>query len=240
MTSLIKVLDLYNDVATATGFPLYTNETDTPDITRFLLEMISEGLHSTIDNLYINNNTLERTDIIVTNNKTDIYAVQGIVKHIDLIRPNGKVKPLPYNDKFDFNRANSENAEQLESSKAEPASYVIKKGYIRLLPFPDKAYKIKITLSTNDLVLSDNDTYRNSVKDINDSIIGSKDFETCVKLRTIALIYIKCNNQLSALYSQLANERLKAYIEKDFGSNQATRLNNPSAGHYDTRRGLLG
>lgn len=240
MASLIKVLDLYNDVATATGFPLYTNDTDTPDITRFLLEMISEGLHSTIDNLYINNNTLERTDTIVTNDKTDIYGFQGIIKHVDLIQPNGKVVALPYNDSFDFNSANTQNENQLKSSKAQPTSYVIKNGYIRLLPFPDKAYKIRLTLSSNNLVLANDDVYRTSVRDIEDSIIGTKDFETCVKLRTIALIYIKCNNQLSALYSQLANERLKAYIENDYGSNQATRLNNPSAGHYDTRRGLLG
>lgn len=240
MASLIKVLDLYNDVATATGFPLYTNDSDTPDITRFLLEMINEGLHSTIDNLYINNNSLERTDIIVTNKDTDVYGFQGIIKHIDLVKSNGCIQPLTYNDNFDFNSANTENESQLESSKGMPISYVIKNGYLRLLPFPDKDYKIILTLSSNDLVLSDNDTYRNSVRTIDDSIIGNKDFEVCVKLRTIALIYIKCNNQLSALYSQLANERLKSYIENDYGSNQATRLNNPSAGHYNTRRGLLG
>lgn len=240
MASLIKVLDLYNNVATATGFPLYTNETDTPDITRFLLEMISEGLHSTIDNLYLNNNTLERTDIITTNSETDIYGFQGIIKHIDLVRPNGNIKPLYYNDSFDFHSANTEDEARLKSTKAEPTSYVIKDGYLRLLPFPDKAYKIRLTLSSRDLVLADDDTYRNSVKDINDSVIGSQDFATCVVLRTIALIYIKCNNQLSSLYSQLANERLKAYIEQDYGSNQATRINNPSAGHYNAQRGLLG
>ena len=41
MASLIKVLDLYNDVATATGFPLYTNDSDTPDITRFAYNIAS-------------------------------------------------------------------------------------------------------------------------------------------------------------------------------------------------------
>lgn len=240
MASLIKVLDLYNDVATATGFPQYTNETDTPDITRFLLEMISEGLHSTIDNLYINNNTLERTDVLITNNTTDLYSMQGIVKHIDLVKEDGSIQTLPYNDGINFNRANTQNQEELERHKGQPTCYVIKNGYIRLYPFPDKEYKLILTLSSNDLVLADDDTYRTSVKDINDSIIGSKEFETCVKLRTIALIYIKCNNQLSSLYSQLANERLKAYIEVDYGSNQQNRLNNPSAGHFNTRRGLLG
>ena len=240
MASLIKVLDIYNDVATATGFPQYTNETDTPDITRFLLEMISEGLHSTIDNLYMNNNALERTDILITNNQTDLYSMQGIVKHIDLVKEDGSIQTLPYNNYADFNRANTQNEGDLESRKGQPVSYVIKNGYIRLFPFPDKEYKLIVTLSSKDLVLADDDTYRTSVKHINDSIIGSKEFETCVKLRTIALIYIKCNNQLSNIYSQLANERLKSYIENDYGSSQATRINNPSAGHYNTRRGLLG
>ena len=240
MASLIKVLDLYNDVATATGFPQYTNETDTPDITRFLLEMISEGLHSTLDNLYINNNTLERTDTIHIDETKDVYSVQGIVKHVDLVKPDGSIQTLPYNNAIDFNRATTKNESELIKSKHQPTSYVIKNGYIKLFPYPDKAYKLIVTLSSKDLVLANDDTYRTSVKDINDYIIGTKDFETCVKLRTIALIYIKCNNQLSSLYSQLANERLKAYIELDYGSNQATRINNPSAGHYDTRRGLLG
>ena len=240
MASLIKVLDLYNDIATATGFPLYTNETDTPDITRFLLEMITEGLHSTLDNLYINSNTLERTDIIKIDSSKDKYSFQGIIKHIDLVQPNGNIKPLFYNNIVDFNRANTENTGELAKSKGEPQSYVIKNGYIKLFPFPKRDYKLILTLSSKDIVLSDEDVYQVSVKSINDSIIGTKEFETCVKLRTIALIYIKCNNQLSQLYSQLANERLKAYIESDFGSNQADRINNPSAGHYDARRGLLG
>lgn len=238
MASLIKVLDLYNDIATATGFPQYTNETDTPDITRFLLEMITEGLHSTLDNLYINNNALERTDIIKVEPTKDQYSFQGIIKHIDLVQPDGYVKPLVYNNVVDFHRVNPENSEILH--KGEPSSYVIKNGYIKLFPFPDKKYKLILTMSSKDIVLSNEDVYQVSVKSIDDSIIGTKEFETCVKLRTIALIYIKCNNQLSQLYSQLANERLKAYIESDYGSNQADRINNPSAGHYNARRGLLG
>ena len=44
------VKDMYDSLALKTGFPVYTNDTDCPDINRFLLEMISEGLQSTIDN----------------------------------------------------------------------------------------------------------------------------------------------------------------------------------------------
>ena len=56
------VKDLYDKLAIKTGFPLYTNEFDTPDITRFLLDVLSEALQSTIDSLYISNNILERND----------------------------------------------------------------------------------------------------------------------------------------------------------------------------------
>ena len=54
------VKDMYDSLALKTGYPAYTNDTDCPDINRFLLEMISEGLQGTIDNLYISNNVLER------------------------------------------------------------------------------------------------------------------------------------------------------------------------------------
>ena len=54
MSVLVK--DLYNRLAINTGFPLYTNETDVPDINRFLLEQLSEALLNIIDNCYICNN----------------------------------------------------------------------------------------------------------------------------------------------------------------------------------------
>ena len=34
------VKDMYDSLALKTGFPVYTNDTDCPDINRFLLEMI--------------------------------------------------------------------------------------------------------------------------------------------------------------------------------------------------------
>ena len=54
------VKDIYDKVALMTGFPVYTNETDTPETTRFLVEMISQSLQNVIADLYTTNNVLER------------------------------------------------------------------------------------------------------------------------------------------------------------------------------------
>ena len=59
------VKDMYDRLALITAFPIYTNETDTPEINRFLLEMLSEALQNTIDNLYISNNVLQRNDMTI-------------------------------------------------------------------------------------------------------------------------------------------------------------------------------
>ena len=69
------VNDMYNKLALITGFPVYTNATDCPDINRFLLEMLSEGLQSTIDDLYISNNVLERNDVIIVASVSCIYGL---------------------------------------------------------------------------------------------------------------------------------------------------------------------
>lgn len=235
MTSIINVEDLYNKVATITGFPLYSSPTDTPEITRFLLEMISEGLHNVIQNLYINNNALQRTDEIVTTQGVQEYGVEGIVRYVELMHPSGKVTRIPYADEINPLHTTDENA-----PKGEPKVYTINKNYLKLYPIPNKEYKIKVILSSDDLVLANNDTFKKSVTSIDDSIIGSQDFENCIKLRTAALIFIRCNSILAQTYAELAQSTLKSYIEKDYGSNEAQRGFKRRAGHYDPKRGLLG
>lgn len=235
MASLINVLDLYNDIATKTGFPQYSSPTDTPDITRFLLEMISQGLHNTIESLYMNTNTLERTDTFNTKAGEQEYGVEGIVRYVELLEPNGEVCRIQYDDYINPLETTSRT-----TPKGEPQRYTIKNGYMKLYPVPDKEYKIKVVLSSDDLVLSNDDTYKKSVTDIDDQIIGSIDFANVVALRATALIFIRCNNILSETYAQLANSALKSYIEKDYGSNEAQRGFRRQAGHYNPRRGLLG
>ena len=80
------VKDMYDRLALITAFPIYTNETDTPEINRFLLEMLSEALQNTIDNLYISNNVLERNDTITTTPNRALYGIEGIIKNRDKIR----------------------------------------------------------------------------------------------------------------------------------------------------------
>lgn len=235
MASLINVKDLYNSVAVATGFPRYTNDTDTPDITRFILEMISEGLHSTLDLLSTNAATLERENRIVTIPEKDQYAVDGIVKHIEVMDERGRMKRVNYSDTFDPMKTQDKEVE-----KGFPRAYVMNGGYIKLIPIPDKAYEVKAILSSSDLVLTNNDTFNSSVTDIEDSIIGTQEFGVLVKLRTIALILMRCMSPQAQIYSQLSMERLKSYIEKDIGSVEGNRGMQRSGGHYDVRRGLLG
>ena len=59
------VKDIYDKVALLTGFPVYTNATDTPETTRFIVEMISQALQNVIGDLYTSNNVLERNDTII-------------------------------------------------------------------------------------------------------------------------------------------------------------------------------
>ncbi|MCM1324164.1 MAG: hypothetical protein NC218_08375 [Acetobacter sp.] len=197
--------------------------------------MISEGLHNVIENLYLNTNTLERTDEITTIPGMQEYGVEGIIRYVELIKPDGCIKRIPYADYINPLASTPEN-----NPKAEPTCYTIKKGYMKLHPVPDKEYKLRIVLSSDDLVVSNDDTYKKSVTDIDDQIIGSQDFAKVVVLRATALIFIRCNNILSETYAQLANSALRSYIEKDYGSNEAQRGFRRQAGHYNPRRGLLG
>lgn len=235
MASLIRVLDIYNDVAVATGFPLYTNDTDTPDITRFLLNTISHAVGNTIDSLYINNNALERKLAIVTNEGEDMYAINGLIKHIDYVDDRGVVRQIKYNNRTDYMATTVDD----EEHRGEPRTYTISRGYIRLNPIPDKEYKINVTVSTIDLVLSDNDVFRSTITDINDSVIATQELANVITLRAISLILLRCQNPAAQIYADLANQRTKTFIENDYGSREAKRGFSRRVGHYDPEKGLL-
>ena len=134
------IRDMYDEVALITGFPIYTNETDKPDTDRFILHCLSEGLENVIDTIYMHNNVLERNDRIITIPNQDLYGLEGIIKNIQLVRPDGRIKPLRYSDLV--------NKDNEPSLIAEPTHYVIKNGYLKLYPIPDKEYELRLTLST--------------------------------------------------------------------------------------------
>lgn len=234
MTSLIPVKDIYNRVAVACGFPTYTNDTDTPDTTRFLLEMISDGVQSTIDILNSHNACLDVTEELITIPDVDKYSATGIIKHIDLIH-DGRARRLPYNNSIDFYKTNDDT-----SPKGIPTSYVIDAGYIRLFPIPDNNYKLVMRLSTDDLVLSDNDVSRSYVEHINDSIIATQELGILITLRAITLVLLRCQSPNARIYSELQKARFNTFIERDYMSSEAKRMFNGNTGHYNPDRGLLG
>ena len=225
------VKDMYDSLALKTGFPVYTNDTDCPDINRFLLEMISEGLQSTIDNLYISNNVLERNDTIKTIPNKNNYGIEGLIKNIQIQGDNGCYDPLPYNDYANPNDLNEEFG--------RPESYVIKNGYLRLLPTPDAEYTIKICVSTTDLVMSDDDTSRTSVTHINDSVMASDRFCDLVVLKAAGLTFARLQNATAEIYAGLYEARLKPFLEHDIGTIEAQRGHIRGGGHYDSRFGLI-
>lgn len=226
------VKDLYDKLAVKTGFPLYTNEFDTPDITRFLLDVLSEALQSTIDSLYISNNILERNDTLITIPNKNLYGIEGVIKSIQIQDERGTCySSLKYADDVDQN----DNNERF----GKPVAYVIKNGYLKLLPTPDKEYTIKLCVSTTDLVLSDDDTSRTSIEHIEDSIAGSDKFCDLVVLSACALTFTRCNNPLAQVYRDLYENRLRTFMEHDLGTMEAQRFTNPDAGHYDSMRGLI-
>lgn len=231
------VQDLYDKLATITGFPLYVNETDTPDITRFLLDNLSQALLSVIDNLYLSNNVLERTSTIVTNPNQDLYGIEGVIKNLQLVDGNKKVKQIPYNDRF-----NNQEILPTEDGKnmGEPSSYVIKGGYLRLLPIPDKNYTLRMTVSTTDLIMSNDDSLRNTIESIDDTILANNDFCNLVVIKAAVLIFTRCQNNNALLYNSLYEDRLKTFVEHDSGTMEAQRGWIKRAGNYDPRRGLLG
>ena len=243
----VLVKDLYNRLAVATGFPLYTNETDTPDINRFLLEQLSEALLSVIDDCYICNNVLERTDTITTSKFKDEYGIDGIIKNVQLIQPNSN-KTLEYNQllntydeiEHEVLEKDEETGEPIKMSNTGiPSEYVIRKGYLKLLPMPDQEYTIKLTLSTTDLVSTDNDEYRDRIESVDDSILANNRFCDLVLLKACVLVFTRLQNANAGYYSQLLDARMKTFLEHDIGSTELMRGYNRQAGHYNYRGGLL-
>lgn len=245
MSVLVK--DLYNRLAINTGFPLYTNETDTPDINRFLLEQLSEALLSVIDNCYICNNVLERVDTLTTSKFKDEYGVDGIIKNAQLIQ-TGANKTLKYNqllntyDEIEHEVLETDpetNEPTKVSNTGIPSEYVIRGGYLKLLPMPDKEYTIKLTLSTTDLVSTNNDEFRDRIESIEDSILASNRFCDLVLLKACVLTFIRLQNSNAQYYNQLLDDRMKTFLEHDIGTTELMRGYDRQAGHYNYRKGLL-
>lgn len=247
MSNIKRVKEIYDRVAIITGFPLYSNETDTPDINRFILQIISEALHALIDRLYVNNNILERKNTIVTTPNEELYGIAGIVKKAQLVNAKGEVKQLPYLNKFPKDKITSKFVENKLTGGIEevkrvgtPDGYIIESGYLRLIPCPDREYTVKLTLSTTDLVMSDNDEYRETVESVEDRVLADDRFCNLIIIQAAALVFARCQNANAQIYMQLLEERIKTYIERDFGSNEAERLYNRHQGNYNPKRGLLG
>lgn len=226
------VRDLYDRLALITAFPIYTNETDTPEINRFLLEMLSEALQNTIDNLYISNNVLERNDTITTTPDRALYGIEGIIKNIQLVKDNGQAIQIRYDDCVNPNDVTDEKV-------GEPRRYVIKNGYLKLLPTPDKAYTIKVCVSTTDLVMADDDTSRPYIRSINDSIMANDRFCNLVVVKAAELIFARLQNPNVQIFSRLYENNLKTFLEHDLKSLEAQRGFIRRAGHYNPERGLL-
>ena len=237
------VKDIYNKVAIITGFPVYSNETDTPETTRFLLEQINEALQSTIDSCYLSNNVLERTDTIVTSKHKDEYGIAGIIKNAQIFdKKKNKRQTLVYNDRV--NPYDEVEHREVESGKLTntgfPNSYTIKRGYMKLYPMPDDVYTIKLTLSTQDLILSDNDTYKYAVDNINDRIYADDRFCELVILKAATLIFARCQNANTQYYAELLDGRMKTYQEFDLKTMDSFRAYEREGGNFRLDKGLLG
>lgn len=235
------VKELYNSLAIITGFPTFTSETDTPEITSFLLSCLSESLHSVINNIYIANNVLERTDKIVTVPSQDKYGIEGIIKQIQLVKNNGVTKVLPYLDYFNQN-AVIEGAElsRDKGTLGEPFGYCIQGGYLRLFPVPDKEYNIVVTVSTKDLVWKNDDSSSLNITSVDDSVMADNKFCNLIVLRAASLIFSRARNANAEIYSTLFGDELRDYIEHDLKTIQGIRFFDRNGGHFRIDRGLLG
>lgn len=230
-------LKMYNKLALLTGFPQYTNAVDTPDITRTLLEYLSQGLNSVIDNLYIQNNVLERFDTITVKEGQDEVGVEGIIKSVQVIDKN-KAYQIPYLD--NFNQDTYFTEAQKERHKGKPECFTIKKGYLRLLPMPDKEYQIKVTVSTTNLVWANDDVARDTIENIEDAVMADSKFCELVILRAATLLLARANNRAFEIMNNVYRERFNNYIEHDLKTTQGNRFFDRSAGNFNINKGLLG
>lgn len=228
---------MYNKLAINTGFPLYIDETSTPETTRFLLEMLAQSLLNTIDNVYISQNVLEKRIEITTQPGIDHYAVEGMVKSIQYVQNQGQLS----GNYIPFNLSVDEPGVITKVNKlGPPRSYVMDQGEIRFFPIPDKAYKIRVTTSTTDLVWANDDTSRNIIEDIKDSVMAPKEFCDIVILKACAFTLGRCNNKAAEFYNNLATQRLKTFLERDNNTLERPHLYDPRAGHYNNYTGLMG
>lgn len=230
------VQTMYNKLALMSGFPVYTNDTDAPEINRFLLEILSQALQNVIDDLYISNNVLERNDTITTSAGEDLYGIEGIIKNIQVVDGN-KVTPVRYNDRVNPNAILP--SEMDEQKRGKPTEYVIKNGYLKLMPVPDKAYSVKVCVSTTDLVISDDDSSRTTIEHINDSVLASDRFCNLVVTKAAVLLFARLQNPNTQVYAQLYDGNVKTFIEHDLKSIEAQRGHIRRAGHYNPEYGLL-
>lgn len=252
-----RVEDLYNDLAIITGFPIYTSDTDTPDTSRLLFHVLTQAMQNLIDNLYIDNNVLQRTDTLTTKANEDLYGVDGLIKNCQLIDEKGRVYRLPYNDRFNpheeiqhntVSTSETSTTDTISSTDTtdvklentgRPECYVIQNGYLRLLPMPDKEYTIKLTLSTTDLVWAYNNEAKNKIDSIEDIVLADKRFCDLIVLKAAVLLFARAQNANAQVYADLTQQRLNTYIEHDNKTMEAQRGFIRRAGHYDPRRGLL-
>lgn len=231
------VKKIYNKVAILTGFPQYTNDTDTPDITRTLLEYISQGLQNVIDSIYIQNDVLERFDTLKVLKGQDEVGVEGLIKKVQLVS-KGRTYDLPYLEGFDHDTFLTE--QEREKNSGQPKGFAIRKGYLRLFPIPDTDYTLKIVVSTTDLVSANDDVYKTGVDDVNDTIMADNKFCELVALRASTLILARANNAAAQVLNDLFIKRLNNYLEHDLKTTQANRFFDRSAGHFRLDKGLLG
>lgn len=230
---------MYNKLAINTGFPLYVDENEAPETTRFLLEMLNQALLNVIDTVYISNNVLERRDNITLVPNRDFYPIEGMVKSIQYTGNNVNTlvgKFIRYDMRKDIT---NQIYKPSEVRIAPPMTYVIDKGNIRLYPIPDKAYEIRVTVSTTNLVWANDDTSKGEITDVTDAIMASKDFCDLVVLRACAFLMGRCQNPMAEFYNNLYTQRLKTFIERDGNSFEKPHLYNPIKGHYSPRRGLI-
>lgn len=226
---------MYNKLALITGFPEYTNDTDTPETNQFLLETLSEALMNIIDNIYTSQNVLERVDTIKTTPGKEHYEVEGYVKSIMLTNPKtGKTIKLPFNDRI-LDHDYIDNLERI----GVPQWYVMDKGRVRVYPVPNDVYTLRVTVSTTDLVDANDDSSRATIEDVADSVIASNAFCELVVLRAAAFVFARVKNPLQQYYQGLYDQRLKNFLERDNGSQEARRVLRYNKGHYNPIKGLL-